>query len=207
MPTAPAVAILAIPHAVATGIRWLRLRSAVHWPTFRQFGVASAIGGLAGAALQPRLGSPVLTVVLACLLLVAGTTAPDARLATPGWRGLRPFRRSRREPGGNSGSGVARLPAPAASAGGDGHGFGTLGRRCKNPDLPFVRGRYYSCPGPTLGCRISRSYRWHPARRVLAQPDSTQYVPPAPRRPADDFGLRSVHCCCLASACVPLRSV
>jgi len=74
MPTAQAVAILAIPHALATGIRWLRLRSAVHWPTFRQFGVASAIGGLAGAVLQPWLGSPVLTVVLAGLLLVAGTT-------------------------------------------------------------------------------------------------------------------------------------
>jgi uncharacterized protein len=90
MPTAPAVAILAIPHAVATGIRWLRLRSAVHWPTFRQFGVASAIGGLAGAALQPRLGSPVLTVVLACLLLVAGTTELlDRRVPlpqTPVWR-------------------------------------------------------------------------------------------------------------------------
>jgi uncharacterized protein len=90
MPTAPAVAILAIPHAVATGIRWLRLRSAVHWPTFRQFGVASAIGGLAGAALQSRLGSPVLTVVLACLLLVAGTTELlDRRVPlpqTPVWR-------------------------------------------------------------------------------------------------------------------------
>lgn len=72
MPTAPAVAILAIPHAVATGIRWLRLRSGVHWPTFRQFGIASAAGGLAGAALQSRLGSPILTVVLASLLLVAG---------------------------------------------------------------------------------------------------------------------------------------
>jgi uncharacterized membrane protein YfcA len=69
-----AVAILAIPHAVATGIRWLRLRTAVHQPTFRQFGIASAIGGLAGAALQSRFGSPLLTVVLASLLLIAGTT-------------------------------------------------------------------------------------------------------------------------------------
>jgi uncharacterized membrane protein YfcA len=74
MPTAHAVAIVAIPHALATGIRWLRLRSAVHGPTFRQFGIASAAGGLVGAALQSRLDSPVLTLVLASLLLVAGTT-------------------------------------------------------------------------------------------------------------------------------------
>jgi uncharacterized membrane protein YfcA len=72
MPTARAVAILAIPHAVATAIRMLRLRSAIHWPTFRQFGLASAAGGLAGATLQSRLGSPTLTIVLASLLVVAG---------------------------------------------------------------------------------------------------------------------------------------
>ena len=90
MPTADAVAILAIPHAVATGIRWLRLRSEVHRPTFRQFGIASAAGGLAGAALQPRLGSPVLNLVLGLLLLIAGTTELlERRLPlpeTPFWR-------------------------------------------------------------------------------------------------------------------------
>jgi hypothetical protein len=74
MPTAHAVAILAIPHALATAIRWLRLRSDVHLPTFKQFGLASAAGGLAGAALQSRLASPVLTVLLASLLVLAGTT-------------------------------------------------------------------------------------------------------------------------------------
>jgi uncharacterized membrane protein YfcA len=74
MPTAHAVAVLAIPHALATTIRWLRLRSDVHGPTFRQFGVASAIGGLAGATLQSRLASPTLTIVLAVLLVLAGST-------------------------------------------------------------------------------------------------------------------------------------
>ena len=72
MPAAHAVAVLAIPHAVATIIRFLRLRSDVHMPTFRQFGVASAVGGVIGAALQFRLGSPVLTFVLAALLVLAG---------------------------------------------------------------------------------------------------------------------------------------
>ena len=74
MPTAHAVAVLAIPHAVATAIRWIRLRRDVHTPTFREFGVASAIGGLAGAALQSQLATPVLTFVLASLLALAGTT-------------------------------------------------------------------------------------------------------------------------------------
>lgn len=74
MPTAHAVAVLAIPHAVATAIRWLRLRANVHKPTFAQFGVASAVGGLAGAALQSRLESPTLTIVLGVLLVVAGST-------------------------------------------------------------------------------------------------------------------------------------
>jgi uncharacterized protein len=74
MPAAHAVAILAIPHAAATGIRLLRLRSDVHRPTFRQFGVASAAGGLAGAGLQSQLASPALTLVLASLLLLAGIT-------------------------------------------------------------------------------------------------------------------------------------
>jgi uncharacterized protein len=74
MPTAHAVAVLAIPHAIATAIRWLRLRSDVHAPTFKQFGVASALGGLAGAVLQSRLESPTLTIVLGVLLVLAGST-------------------------------------------------------------------------------------------------------------------------------------
>jgi uncharacterized protein len=90
MPTQHAVAILALPHAWATGIRLARLRSDVHLPTFRQFGLASAAGGLAGALLQPRLGSSVLTLVLAILLFVSGTTQllgrPVPLPETPVWR-------------------------------------------------------------------------------------------------------------------------
>lgn len=90
MPAATAVAILAIPHAVATAIRWLRLRRDVDRPTFRQFGIASALGGLAGAALQSRLASATLTVVLASLLVAAGTTELLRRRIplpkTPFWR-------------------------------------------------------------------------------------------------------------------------
>lgn len=90
MPTAEAVAVLAIPHAVATTIRWVRLRGDVHGPTFRQFGIASAAGGLAGAVLQSQFASPVLTIVLASLLVLAGTTELLRRRVplprTPVWR-------------------------------------------------------------------------------------------------------------------------
>lgn len=90
MPIREAVAILAIPHAWATIVRLVRLRSDVHWPTLRQFGVASALGGLAGAMLQARLGSPWLTGVLAVLLMLVGVTEllrrPVPLPATPGWR-------------------------------------------------------------------------------------------------------------------------
>jgi hypothetical protein len=90
MPTAEAVAVVAIPHAVATTIRFLRLRGEVHGPTFRQFGVASAAGGLIGAALQPVLGSPRLTIVLGVLVLSAGLSELTRRRlpipGTPFWR-------------------------------------------------------------------------------------------------------------------------
>ena len=79
-----------MPHAVATTVRFFRLKSDIDWPTFREFGIASAVGGLAGAVLQPVLGSGLLTVVLAVLLLAAGTSElarrPVPLPATPFWR-------------------------------------------------------------------------------------------------------------------------
>jgi uncharacterized protein len=79
MPVAHAVAVLAIPHAVATTIRWLRLRADVDPMTFQQFGI-----------LQSRLNSPILTLVLAVLLLSAGVSELARRRIplpqTPFWR-------------------------------------------------------------------------------------------------------------------------
>ncbi len=90
MPAAHAVAVVSIPHALATAIRFMRLRHDVHRPTFREFGLASAAGGLAGAALQPWLASPALTGLLALLILVAGATElvrrPVPLPRTPFWR-------------------------------------------------------------------------------------------------------------------------
>lgn len=90
MPIEHAVAVVAIPHAVATTIRWWRLRADVHGPTFRQFGVASALGGLSGAVLQSVLGGVTLTIVLGVLLLLAGGAELVGRRLplppTPTWR-------------------------------------------------------------------------------------------------------------------------
>lgn len=89
-PTAEAVAIVSIPHAVATMVRCYRLRRDIHLPTFKQFGIASALGGLAGAALQPMLGSALLSVVLGVLLFSAGVSQfvgrPVPLPATGKWR-------------------------------------------------------------------------------------------------------------------------
>jgi uncharacterized membrane protein YfcA len=92
MPTAEAVAVVAIPHFIATGLRLAGLRRDIHWPTFRQFGIASAVGGLMGAALQARLRSPELSMVLGVLLIMAGgSELAQRRLPLPTtrfWRWL-----------------------------------------------------------------------------------------------------------------------
>jgi len=85
-----AVALVSLPHAVASAVRLGRLWPDVHWPTFRQFGVASAVGGLAGALLQARLGGTALTIVLGLLLVLAGSGELAPRRLplpqTPLWR-------------------------------------------------------------------------------------------------------------------------
>ena len=67
-----AVAVVAIPHAVATATRLWTLRDAVDLRVLRTFGLASAAGGLAGAALHGLLASPALSIVLGALLVLAG---------------------------------------------------------------------------------------------------------------------------------------
>jgi uncharacterized membrane protein YfcA len=67
-----AVALVAIPHAIATAVRLWALRDAIDRGVLLSFGLASAAGGLVGALLHASLGSPVLGVVLGVLLLIAG---------------------------------------------------------------------------------------------------------------------------------------
>lgn len=68
MPTA--VALVSIPHAIATAVRCWRLRRAIDWQVLRRFGVVSAAGGLAGAALYTRAGGRELTIALGALLVL-----------------------------------------------------------------------------------------------------------------------------------------
>jgi uncharacterized protein len=69
-----AVAAVAIPHAIGTALRFLLLRRHVKWRVVRSFGIASAVGGLAGAVLQTLASSRTLGVVFGVLLILAGTS-------------------------------------------------------------------------------------------------------------------------------------
>jgi uncharacterized protein len=86
--TSIAVALVALPHAAATTLRAWRLRDAVDWKVFRQFGIWSAVGGVAGALLFARLSSPALTRILGALLLltaISGLSAWAQRVRLPPW--------------------------------------------------------------------------------------------------------------------------
>src|SRR5919109_1537420 len=72
--TKSAVAAVSIPHFAATGFRLWLLRADVNREVLVRFGLPSAGGGLAGAALHAVLASVALTAVFAALLIFAGFT-------------------------------------------------------------------------------------------------------------------------------------
>ena len=67
-----AVALVALPHAIATALRLWRMRRDIAWATLTGFGAASAAGGLVGAILFTQVSGPQLTAVLAVLLIAVG---------------------------------------------------------------------------------------------------------------------------------------
>ena len=67
-----AVAMASLPHVVGTAFRLWIVRAHIDRRLLFGFGLTSAAGGLAGAALQSVASSPILTVVFAALLLFAG---------------------------------------------------------------------------------------------------------------------------------------
>lgn len=69
-----AVAFVSIPHLVGTALRLWLLRAHVSRRLLLTFGLASAAGGLAGAALQSRVSGGFLTVLFAALLVFAGAS-------------------------------------------------------------------------------------------------------------------------------------
>lgn len=74
MGTGLAVSVVSIPHAIGTAWRLWRLRRAVDWKVLKDFGLCSAVGGLAGALLHASVGGSILTCVFAVLLIFAGMT-------------------------------------------------------------------------------------------------------------------------------------
>jgi uncharacterized membrane protein YfcA len=79
------VAAVALPHLLATALRFLQHRRSVDRQAFVRFGIWSAAGGIAGALLQPWLASRALLIVLGLLLVATGI----AQL-TRGFGGWRP---------------------------------------------------------------------------------------------------------------------
>jgi uncharacterized protein len=72
--TKEAVVAVSIPHLVATAIRFWNLRHSIDRRVLKNFGIASAAGGLAGALLGSRFSSPILAYILGALLVFAGLT-------------------------------------------------------------------------------------------------------------------------------------
>lgn len=69
-----AVAVVSIPHLVATALRFWLLRGHVDKRVLLGFGLMSAFGGLAGALLHARFATPALTLIFGIILLFAGFT-------------------------------------------------------------------------------------------------------------------------------------
>ena len=72
--TRTAVAAVAIPHVVATALRFWMLRRRIDRRVFLSFGLASAAGGLAGALLHTHASNHALAIVFGCLLLFVGVS-------------------------------------------------------------------------------------------------------------------------------------
>ncbi|MFL6623208.1 MAG: sulfite exporter TauE/SafE family protein [Sulfurifustis sp.] len=68
-----AVAVVSVPHFVATFMRFWMLRRHVDRRVLLSFGVTSAVGGLLGAVLHTRFTAPALTVIFGIILILAGT--------------------------------------------------------------------------------------------------------------------------------------
>jgi uncharacterized membrane protein YfcA len=84
--TKAAVAVVSVPHLVATSVRLWHLRAYVDRDVLLSFGSASAVGGLLGAILHAALSSAALTIALGVLLILAGSLELSgvARRFTPG---------------------------------------------------------------------------------------------------------------------------
>lgn len=82
-----AIPVVALPHLAATALRLWVLRRWIDRSVLLMFGVASAVGGLAGSVLHALVTSPILAIVLGMLLVFSGVselTGLARRLRFPG---------------------------------------------------------------------------------------------------------------------------
>lgn len=78
--TKTAVALVSIPHFLATLLRFWIVKSDVDWRVFKNFGIASAFGGLSGAFLYTLFQSRFLALFLATLLIFVGIMGALGRM-------------------------------------------------------------------------------------------------------------------------------
>ncbi len=67
-----AVAVVSVPHLIATTLRFVLIREHLDRRVFLTFGITSGLGGLTGALLHVWLKSVVLSYILGALLVFAG---------------------------------------------------------------------------------------------------------------------------------------
>jgi uncharacterized membrane protein YfcA len=67
-----AVAAVALPHLIATAVRHLQHRGFIDRAVLLRFGLPAVLGGIAGAALQKTLRSPILVAIVGVLLISTG---------------------------------------------------------------------------------------------------------------------------------------
>ena len=81
-----AVAVVALPHLLATATRLFRHAPSVDRSTFLRFGLLSASGGLAGALLQSTLSAPALLGALGVLLIATALASLTGNFGGPARR-------------------------------------------------------------------------------------------------------------------------
>ena len=87
-----AVAVASIPHVIGTAQRLWLMRRHVDRVLLREFGIASAAGGLAGAVLHGRMSSDALTIVFGVLLLLTAAAELTGWMRRVHWgRGAGPI--------------------------------------------------------------------------------------------------------------------
>ena len=83
-----AVAAVSVPHVIGTALRFWRLSGSVDRRVFWSFGLASAVGGLAGAMLHGSASNQWLMLVFGVLLLFASASEVSGlarRMRFRGW--------------------------------------------------------------------------------------------------------------------------